>query len=197
MGRAILLILLLSECSRGDDVSSTARYYDGLIRQGRVTGAAFAALEHGEVKERACFGQATPVSLWRAASTSKVFTAIGIMRLVQQGQLDLDADINRYLKSFRIPAKKGRPITVRHLLSHTSGLDDPFVGSGFLGRAGPQPPLATVICNWLPRCVYQPGEVYFYSNFGYGVLGALIEDVTGRRFRRVYANGDPRTARHA
>ena len=182
MHRAILLFLLLSESSRADDVSSTAaRYYEALIRQGRVSGAAFAALEHGEVKEPVFFGQATHLSLWRAASTSKVFTAIAIMRLVEQGQLDLDADINRSLKSFGIPAKRGRPITVRHLLSHTSGLDDPFVGSGFLGRAGPQPPLANVIRNWLPRRVNQPGEVYFYSNFGYGVLGALIEDVTGRR----------------
>jgi CubicO group peptidase (beta-lactamase class C family) len=61
-------------------------------------------------------------------------------------------------------------------------MDDPFVGSGFLASAGPPSPLALTMRQWLPKRVYDPGEVYFYSNVGYGVLGALIEDVTDRRF---------------
>jgi CubicO group peptidase (beta-lactamase class C family) len=101
------------------------------------------------------------------------------MRLVERGQIELDADGNRYLKTFRLPAGREHPISVRHLLSHTSGLDDPFVGSGFLGSVGAQPSLASVMRDALPRLVYEPGED-FYTNFGYGVLGALIEDVTGQ-----------------
>jgi CubicO group peptidase (beta-lactamase class C family) len=174
---------LICEYATAQDAGSiAARHYEGLIRRGLLTGAAFAAVEHGQVTETAFFGQARPDSLWRAASTTKAFTAIGIMRLVERGQLDLDADVNRYLKTFRVPATKQHPVIVRHLLTHTSGLDDRFVGSGFLDSAGAQPPLAMVMRSWLPQRVYEPGEVDLYTNFGYGVLGALIEDVTGRRF---------------
>ena len=129
------------------------------------------------------------------ATTSKAFTAIGIMRLVEQGQLEFDLDMNDYLKTFHVPANENHPITVRQLLSHTSGLDDPFVGSGFLDSGGSQPTLATVMRHWLPRRVYEPGDVYFYSNFGYGVLGALIglfrttvlwKDSTARHVRLLY-----------
>jgi CubicO group peptidase (beta-lactamase class C family) len=179
----LLVALATCACAAAQDVSLiAARHYQELIRRGTVTGAAFASVEHGQVTDVAFWGKAGKDSLWRAASTSKAFTAIGIMRLVERGQIELDVNVNRYLKSFRIPAVPEQPITVRHLLTHTSGLDDRFVGSGFLDSAGAQPPLATVMRKWLPQPVYQPGQVYFYSNFGYGVLGALIEDVTGRRF---------------
>lgn len=110
-----------------------------------MTGAAFAAMEHGQVRETAFYGLARQDSLWRAAFTSKAFTAIGIMRLVERGQLELDADVNRYLKTLRLPAGKVHPSSVRHLLSHASGLDDPFVGSGFLDSAAAQPLLASVM----------------------------------------------------
>ena len=183
MLRALLLLLMICVHLGADDSISVAkRHYVELINRGRVTGASFAAVEHGDVKAIAFFGQAKPDSLWRAASTSKVFTAIAVMRLVERGLVNLDSDVNEYLKSFRVPKRGEKPITVRQLLGHTSGIDDPFVGSGFLTSPGPALPLSITMRQWLPKRVYDPGQVYFYSNFGYGVLGALIEDVTGRRF---------------
>jgi CubicO group peptidase (beta-lactamase class C family) len=158
------------------------RYYRELIDRGVVTGAYFAEVADGVVVETAAFGKARPDSLWRAASTSKSLTAVGIMRLVERGQLDLDVDVNRYLKTLRVPATKSKAITLRHLLTHASGLDDPFVGSGFLAADGEQAPLATVMKDWLPARLYEPGEVHLYSNFGYGLAGAVIEDVTGKRY---------------
>ncbi len=155
------------------------QHYEELIRMGVVTGAAFAELDR-TAAFTAVFGKAHRDSLWRGASTSKALTAVGVMRLVESGRLDLNADVNRYLKTFQIPATKRGPITPRHLLTHTSGLDDPFVDSAFL--AGTQPPLARVIRDRLPRRLYEPGEVRLYANFGYGVLGALLEDVTGRPY---------------
>jgi hypothetical protein len=67
-------------------------------------------------------------------------------------------------------------------LTHTSGLDDPFVGSGFLAASGEQQRLAAMMRKWLPARLYEPGEVHLYSNFGYGLVGAVIEEVTGRRY---------------
>ena len=157
-------------------------YFKQLLDRGIVTGAYFAEVAHGEVIETSAFGKALPDSLWRAASTSKALTAVGIMSLVERGQLDLDVDVNQYLKTLKVPATKSKPITLRHLLTHSSGLDDPFVGSGFLAVPGEQVPLATVMGNWLPARLYEPGEVRLYSNFGYGLVGAVIEDVTGKRY---------------
>ena len=157
-------------------------YFKQLLDRGTATGGYFAEVAHGEVIETAAFGKALPDSLWRAASTSKAFTAVGIMRLVEGGQLDLDVDVNQYLKTLKVPATRANPITLRHLLTHTSGLDDPFVGSGFLAAAGEQGPLAATMKKWLPQRLYEPGEVRLYSNFGFGLVGAVIEDVTGKRY---------------
>jgi CubicO group peptidase (beta-lactamase class C family) len=125
-------------------------------------------------------------TVWRAASVSKVITAIAVMQLVEQGKVALDTDVNRYLKSFQIPAAFGQPITLRQLMEHRSGLDDRFVGDGF--RTGDQPAMQTVMRHFLPRRVYAPNEVEFYSNYGYGLIGAVIEDVSGQRFEDYVAS---------
>jgi len=182
---AKLLIVLLSAvaCASAQPGRAIAeRYYRQLIDRGVVTGAYFAEVAHGEVSETAAFGNARPDSLWRAASTSKALTALAIMRLVERGQLDLDVDVNRYLKTLKVPATKSKAITLRNLLTHSSGLDEPFVGSGFLATDGEQAHLASLMKRWLPARLYEPGEVRLYSNFGYGLAGAVIEDVTGGRY---------------
>jgi CubicO group peptidase (beta-lactamase class C family) len=119
-------------------------------------------------------------SIWRAASVSKALTAIAVMRLVEEGTVDLDGDVNRYLKTFKIPATFQQPITLRQLLEHRSGLDDRFIGDGF--RNGEQPPMRLLMQQVLPARVYAPSDVEFYSNYGYGLIGAVLEDVTGERF---------------
>lgn len=119
-------------------------------------------------------------TLWRAASVSKALTAIGVMRLVEQGKVDLDADVNQYLKRFQLPNTYERPITLRQLLEHRSGLDDRFIGDGF--RNGEQPTMRELMKRFLPDRVYAPGQIELYSNYGYGVVGAIIEEVTGARF---------------
>jgi CubicO group peptidase (beta-lactamase class C family) len=167
MAKLLIVLLSAAACAFAQPGREIAeRYYKQLIDRGAVTGAYFAEVANGAVVETASFGKARPDSLWRAASTSKALTAVGIMMLVERGQLDLDVDVNQYLKTLKVPATKSKPITLRHLLTHSSGLDDPFVGSGFLAAAGEQPRLATVMKNWLPARLYEPGEVRLYSNFG-------------------------------
>ena len=115
-------------------------YFSPLVASKKVRAAAVIVVDNQKIVLAKCYG---PVdlehSLWRAASVSKALTAIGVMRLVEQGKLDLDGDVNRYLKSFQIPNTFDRPITLRELLLHRSGLDDRFIGDGF--RSGEQPPM--------------------------------------------------------
>lgn len=183
---SLSVLLCAAVCASGQPADPgvsqyITQYYEQLIRRGVVSGAAVAVVDHGEVTDISTFGKARLDSLWRAASTSKALTAIGIMRLMERGRVDLDADVNNYLKTLKVPATKSRPITLRQLLTHTSGLDDPFVGSAFVASAG-QPPLSIAMRDSMPARLYEPGEVRLYSNFGYGLLGAVIEDVAGERF---------------
>ena len=156
-------------------------YFSPLITSKKISAAAIVVLDHQKSVFSKCYG---PIdlehSLWRAASVSKAVTAIGVMRLVEQNKLDLDRDVNQYLKTFQIPNTHERPITLRELLEHRSGLDDRFIGDGF--RSGEQPAMRELMAHFLPDRVYAPGQVEFYSNYGYGLVGAVIEDVTGTRF---------------
>jgi CubicO group peptidase (beta-lactamase class C family) len=119
----------------------------------------------------------------RVASLSKMVTAIGVMRLVDDGQLDLDADVSRYLGwSLRNPSFPGRPITLAMLLAHTGSLrehDDNYVIP--LGHS-----LEEVMADpktWDPQ--HGPGDNYFaYVNLNSPVIASVIEKVTGERFDR-------------
>jgi len=183
MARLLAVLILTAACSFAQTGQAIAQpYYSELINRGVVTGAYFAEVAHGEAVETSTYGIGQTGSLWRAASTSKALTAVGVMRLVERGQLDVDVDVNQYLKTWKVPATRSKPITLRNLLTHTSGLDDPFLSSGFLAVSGEQGPLANVMRTWLPSRLYEPGEVRLYSNFGYGLVGAVIEGVTGKRY---------------
>src|SRR5687767_12560769 len=73
-------------------------------------------------------------TLFRPGSTSKLFTWTAVMQLVEQGKLDLDADVNTYLKDFQLPKTHPEPVTLRNLLTHTAGLEDGGLGY-LIGRS--------------------------------------------------------------
>jgi CubicO group peptidase (beta-lactamase class C family) len=117
----------------------------------------------------------------RVASVSKMVTAIGVMKLVDQGKLDLTSDISRWLGwSLRDPSFPDRPISLSMVLSHTASVrehDDDYViplgGSLQQAMADPR--------NWDPQ--HGPGDGYFaYVNLNYPIVGSIIEKVTGERF---------------
>lgn len=131
----------------------------------------------------------TAETLFQAASISKAVAAMAAMRLVQDGKLALDEDVNRRLRSWKLPpsdAAKGKPVTLRMLLSHTGGLNV----HGFGGyEAGAKVPTLRQVLDGTPpansaaiRIVAEPGARYAYSGGGFEVLQQLIEDVTGRPF---------------
>ncbi len=127
-----------------------------------------------------------PNSIWRWASVTKQVVAVLVMQEVEKGRIDLDAPATKYLSSVHLPG--GDAVTVRRLLNHTSGLYDPNSGP-----AGPDgTPLAylrskTAAPKGLdPQCLKPsgraPGEGFVYNNCDYVVLGALLEQVTGKPF---------------
>lgn len=126
-------------------------------------------------------------SRFRIASVSKMFTVFTLMQLVEEGRLSLDDDVSAYL-GFRLrhPAYDDIPVTVRMLASHTSGLRD--------GKVYSIPPFVSAEAFFQPDSPYWekgqhfappeevPGQYFTYCNLNYGLLGTVIEAVTGQRF---------------
>ena len=126
----------------------------------------------------------TPNALFRIASVTKVFTAAAILKLAGEGRLNLDAPVNEYIDWFdigRTPESGDSELTVRQLLSHTSGLPRDSALTDFSRNF--QPASADAIAA-LPGQALQsaPGERYAYSNLGYAVLGQVISSVSGRTY---------------
>ena len=120
----------------------------------------------------------TPEVLFEIGSIGKSFTAIAILQLVDEGRIDLDAAVERYLPWLVVDRRGGdAPITVRHLLSHTSGI---VAGVD----ATPEAMFQVWSLRDLPTYSV-PGERFHYSNVGYKVLGLVLEAVEGRPYREI------------
>lgn len=134
---------------------------------------------------------ATPDTLYRIASVSKMVTTLGLMRLVEDGKLALDADVSGYL-GFRLrnPHFPERAITLRQLLTHTSSLRDE-AGYSFPAGSALRDFLAPGGRLYDKGAMYAsqagPGDFFTYCNLGWGVIGTLMERVTGERFDRLMA----------
>jgi CubicO group peptidase (beta-lactamase class C family) len=163
----------------------------------RVPGVSLAVLEEGRIAWVGTYGVAdagtlepvTPETLFQAASISKPLAALAALRLVEEGILELDAPVNRYLQGWQLPDNAftaGRPVTLRHLLTHTGGL----TVHGFPGYAVDNNLPSVVdlldggpLSNTPPvRVDTLPGSLWRYSGGGYTILQKLLEDVTRKPF---------------
>ncbi|ANY09013.1 serine hydrolase domain-containing protein [Pseudonocardia sp. HH130630-07] len=117
---------------------------------------------------------------FRIASMSKAFTALAVQRLAEQGRLDLDGPVAAALPGFAVADPRGQRMTVRHLLTHTSGLSDADVDEFALP---PQESAAALVqrLRGLPLAA-EPGTRFEYLNANYVVVARLVEVVTGRPF---------------
>lgn len=119
----------------------------------------------------------------RVASVSKLVVALGVMRLVEAGKLDLDEDVSRRLGwQLRNPGFPDAPITLRMLLSHTSGLDD--AGEAYVIPLG-QTLENMVATNPVFDRAHRPGSYFRYANLNFPVIAAVMERATGERFDRL------------
>jgi CubicO group peptidase (beta-lactamase class C family) len=146
---------------------------------------------HG-VSDTASKTPVTEDTVFRVASITKTFTAIAVLQLCEQGLVDLDAPANDYLRAYRlIPAKPAfRPPTLRHLLTHTSGIGElrgltdllrPTLGSEV--NSVRVPSLAEYYRGGL-RVEVEPGTRFAYTDHGFATLGQIVEDVSGEPFDR-------------
>lgn len=123
----------------------------------------------------------------QVGSVAKVMLALGVLRLISEDRLTLDTPVQQVLPelALRNPWLASDPVRVRHLLAHTAGLDNVRLWQAFSGKPQPDTPLAEAFDGGgLLRVRTRPGTRYAYSNMGYGVLGMVIERVTGQPYER-------------
>jgi CubicO group peptidase (beta-lactamase class C family) len=157
-----------------------------------IPGATVSVVKDGEVLFAEGYGQADiakdePVvadeTLFPMASLSKLFTATAVMQLAEEDKLDLDEDVNVYLDDVEVPdTYPGRPVTLRHLLTHTAGFEDRFTGS--VARDASDLDLGEHLSKRMPARVRPPGEVMAYSNYGIALAGHVVEEAWGVSFER-------------
>jgi CubicO group peptidase (beta-lactamase class C family) len=120
-------------------------------------------------------------TLFRIGSVSKTFTWTAVMMLVEQGLLNLDADVNNYLNDVQIKEAFGVPVTMRHLMSHRAGFEDKFLL--FSVADDDSRSLSELLSDQQPDRVYSPGQRTSYSNWGAALSAQIVEDVSGVSFR--------------
>jgi len=170
-----------------------------LMSELHVPGVSIAVIHNGEIEWARGFGvtrtggpPVTSEKLFQAASISKPVTALAVLHLVQSGKLDLDTDVNKYLKSWKVPENEftaKKKVTLRELLTHTAGT----TVHGFPGYAAgsPVPTLVQVLNGEKPantpaiRVDTLPGTNWSYSGGGYVIIQQLLEDVTGKPFPKI------------
>lgn len=163
-----------------------------------VPGVSVAVLIDGEIGWARGYGFAdvesrrpvTGNTLFQAASISKPVAALAALQLVEEGRVDLDADVNTYLRTWRVPADEltaGTPVTLRGLLTHRAGLSvSGFPGYGPDATVPDVPGVLDGRGNTGPvRVVLTPGERRRYSGGGYTVMQQLVADVRGEPFAAV------------
>jgi CubicO group peptidase (beta-lactamase class C family) len=121
-------------------------------------------------------------TLFRPGSVSKLFTWVAVMQQVEQGKLDLDADVNTYLENFKIKDTFDQPVTLRHILTHTAGFEDGALGYLIIDDPERVIPLAEAMEKYQPARVNPPGAQTAYSNYATAIAGLIVSNVSGLSF---------------
>jgi len=126
-----------------------------------------------------------PDTKFRLGSITKQFTSMAVMQLVAEGKITLDDKMTQYLDDYR--ADTGDKITIRHLLTHTSGIPSYTGQVGFIQRVSRNPyGVAEFVKTYASGDLeFEPGTKYAYNNSGYFLLGAILEKVTGKPYEQV------------
>jgi CubicO group peptidase (beta-lactamase class C family) len=181
-----------------DDPHATHTLADRM-KELNVPGVSIAVIHKGSIEWARGFGvaavggaQVNAETMFQAGSISKPVATMAALRLVEQGKLSLDADINTFLKSWKLPSDPiaaGKPVTVRELLTHTGGI----TVHGFPGYAStdPVPTLVQVLNGEKPantpaiRSEAAPGSKWNYSGGGFTIMQQAVIDVTGEPFPKL------------
>ncbi len=163
-------------------------YLPYALAQADIAGAVVVIVKDGQVLTQRGYGYADvaarqridpATTMFRPGSISKLFTWTAVMQLVEQGKIDLDVDVNRYL-DFTIPPYGGKPITMHNIMTHTTGFEESL--KHLIIFEGRFPPLGEALKNRLPKRVFAPRTTPAYSNYAVGLAGYIVERVSGMPF---------------
>ena len=175
--------------------SDLEAFFDGVVplqlERSDIAGAAVRVTQNGQVLLQKGYGYADlkskkPVdpatTIFRLASISKLFTWVSVMQLVEQGRLDIDTDVNRYL-DFQIRPAFSRPITLRNLMTHTGGFEEE---ARDIIVTNPDKPIALrdFLIRNQPQRLFAPGTIPAYSNYGVGLAGYIVQRASGQPFEQ-------------
>jgi CubicO group peptidase (beta-lactamase class C family) len=174
------------------DAQDVNAFLDGYmlyaLKKADAAGAVVVVVKDGQVVTERGFGYSDvatqkPVdpkkTLFRPGSISKLFLWTAVMQLQEQGKLDLDADINKYL-DFKVPPKDGKPVTMRNLMTHTPGFEE-WGKRLFVADASRLGTLREFVSH-VPVRIYEPGKTIAYSNYGAALAGYIVQRVSGEPF---------------
>jgi CubicO group peptidase (beta-lactamase class C family) len=168
-----------------------------LMREARMPGFAIAVVQNGETIYAGGFGArdpakglpATPDTFFGIGSITKSFVVIAILQLAEQGKLNLDDAVSRYIPfELGIP---GKPITIRHFLTHSPGFPSLATSSVLLNRGlgedtgvpmGSAEDFFRFVNGAKNEIVFDPGEHFFYNNAAWRMLGSIVQQVSGLPF---------------
>lgn len=163
-------------------------YMPYALATGDLAGAVVAVVKDGQILTERGFGYSdvakkAPVdpklTLFRPGSTSKLFTWTAVMQLVEQGKIDLDADVNKYL-DFQIAPRDGKPITMRNIMQHTAGFEEQ---AKYIITEDPNgPSFEALLKQWTPTRVFDAGTTPAYSNYATSLAGYIVQRVSGEAF---------------
>jgi len=181
------------------DTADLQPFFDGIIsmqlERSDIAGASVLVMKDGNVLLQKGYGYAdekkkTPVdpvtTIFRLASISKLFTWVSVMQLEEQGRLDLDTDVNRYL-DFKIRPAFGQPITLRNLMTHTGGFEEESRDIIITDPKWKMSLRDFLIANQ-PMRLFPPGKIPAYSNYGVGLASYIVERVSGEPFEQYAEN---------
>jgi CubicO group peptidase (beta-lactamase class C family) len=198
---ALLLATFAGNCVAADSAApeltsaDVSAWLDGLVpyamNTGDIAGGVIVVVKDGQVLAQKGYGYADvaakkPVdperTMFRAGSVAKLVVHTAVMQLVEQGKLDLDADIQQYL-DFPVPdaAAHGKPVTLHNLMTHTGGFEELVRG---LMASDPKVfiPLETYVKATKPSRIFPPGEVPSYCNYCVTLEGYILQRVSGEDF---------------
>ena len=164
-------------------------YLPYALKSGDIAGAQVAVVKEGQILTARGYGFADvakrkPVdpdkSLFRPGSISKLVTWTAVMQQVDEGKLKLDSDVNQYL-DFKIPPFKGKPVTLRQLLTHTAGFEE--AGKDLIAYDPKYSmELGAFLKRFTPKRIFEAGTTPAYSNWGTALAGYIVERVSGMPF---------------
>lgn len=170
--------------AQGDAVRIVERNASAMAARGDFAGALLVA-QHGQVLVRRAYGfadreqkiAATPETKFRLGSMNKMFTAVAVLQLVEAGRMGLEDPLSKHLPDYPNRDVSSR-VTVRHLLTHTGGTGDIF--PEYVERRSELREHSDFLKLFGPRgLTHEPGTAERYSNYGFVLLGAIVERVTG------------------